>query len=420
MTERIKKSLTNPLVKGSLVLFISGIISNLAAYLYHLVSGRFLTPADYGLLESLISLTYFLNVLTATVGFVFVIFFATLKEDEISTNLCFLKKKFDKSATAFCLLLILFYPVFNKFLRIASFPIFLIFILQNLFGFFVLLYNSLFQARLKFSVLAFLTIVASFSRVVFPLVFLSFGAGTQGVLAGGALSAAVNFFLAKMLAAKLFRKGGKEIVKQKLNFLSYSLLSFFANIGLISLYTTDILFVRYYFSGVESGVYSSVSVLGKMIFFGASIILTVVFPMFIREKRNIFHLRKIFMASFSFILLISFAGTIVFKIFPELIVKLLYGNNYKDAYLYLPQFAVFISLVVIFNLFVQFLLALAKKSAPVLSLATAALQIVLMIKKHGSISELIKISTVSVFLGLTFSSLPIIFSLLRKGERQNI
>jgi len=420
MIKKIKEKFADPLIKGSAVLFVSGIFSNLAAYLYHLVSGRFLIPADYGLLESLISLTYFLNVLTGTIGFVFVNFFAVLKEDEVSANLCFLKRKFDKSTVVFCLLLILFYPVFNKFLRIGNFPIFLIFVLQNLFGFFALLYGSLLQSRLKFTALAFLTIAASFSRVIFPLIFLSFGAEVQGVLVGGTIAAAINFILAKMLAVKLFRKNEKKIVKQKLNFLNYSLLSFFTNVGLISLYTTDILFVRYYLTGAESGVYSSVSVLGKMIFFGASMILTVVFPMFIKEKKNIPHLRKIFTASFFFVVLISLTGTIVFKTFPELIVRTLYGNNYKNAYLYLPQFAVFISLVVVFNLFIQFLLALAKKSAPVLSLATAALQIILMVKRHQSVLELIKVSTASVFFGLTLSLFPIIFSLSKKGERRKI
>ena len=65
--EKIKKSVTNPLISGSFVVTIGTTIGNIFNYLFHLAMGRSLTPADYGTLTAIISFISIFGVVSMTI-----------------------------------------------------------------------------------------------------------------------------------------------------------------------------------------------------------------------------------------------------------------------------------------------------------------------------------------------------------------
>jgi len=81
MINKIKLLLGHsPFLKGSFIVFAGSIITSLGAYLFHLSMGRLLGPVDYGILESLISIMYFLGIPVGVLSLVVVKYVAQEKK----------------------------------------------------------------------------------------------------------------------------------------------------------------------------------------------------------------------------------------------------------------------------------------------------------------------------------------------------
>jgi len=60
--------------------------------------------------------------------------------------------------------------------------------------------------------------------------------------------------------------------------LSYGFPALLTVAGLTSLYTSDVILVKHFFSSYEAGLYSALGMMGKIIFFASSAITTAMFP----------------------------------------------------------------------------------------------------------------------------------------------
>ena len=50
------------LIRDSFILFTASSIVNVGAFIFHLIMGRFLGPANYGILGTLLTIVYIVNV----------------------------------------------------------------------------------------------------------------------------------------------------------------------------------------------------------------------------------------------------------------------------------------------------------------------------------------------------------------------
>jgi len=75
----LKRIFSSQLISGSLVMGVGTVIGGGGNYLYHLLMGRMLGPIDYGILASLISLSYLLGIPMGTLGLVIVKFVSAFK-----------------------------------------------------------------------------------------------------------------------------------------------------------------------------------------------------------------------------------------------------------------------------------------------------------------------------------------------------
>ena len=114
--------LGNPLFKGSFIVLTGSTIANVGSYLFHLLMGRLLGPVDYGVLESLISLSYFLGVPLSVFTIVIVKYISQEKKNKEKLSL-FVKKIFRKSSFYGLFLFGCFlfaFPLLRKLLKIDS------------------------------------------------------------------------------------------------------------------------------------------------------------------------------------------------------------------------------------------------------------------------------------------------------------
>lgn len=389
------------ILTNSLLVLATTIFGHFFNYLFHFVTGRFLPPDQYGLLEGFIALNYLLAVIISS-------FSLSIIHAVKTTPFKPLQRLSFKLTLITWLIFLLFYPLFSSLLQLRQPYLFLIFSLQILFAFVPTLYIAILQAKLKFKQFAFLNFFSPFLKTLTAFILLLLGLKISGAIA----SLVISSFLAACLSYWLVRPSLKTIIQKTHGnltaFWSFSRLSFITQLGLTSLYVSDILLVRFFFPADLSGIYAAVSVVGKIIFFICATVLTVSFPVFVKQKTHPGKLKNSFFQAAGLISLIGLAGLIGYQIFPQQMIHLLYGSAYQSAAPFLFPFAVLMVIFSFFNLNLQFLLALSQKTAGWLAGLTAVCQLGLIIAYHQNLLAIIQNSILAVSVGLFFS---IIFSI---------
>ena len=399
----MKHFLKNILFRGSFIVFLGSLITGLFNYLYHLITGRMFTPSQYGLLESLIALSYFSGVLVQAFSFSVIGLTAKAPEKEIYGISKKLELEVIKISFFILLIFLISYPLSQKFLKLPDFGLFLILGLLIVLSFFSTIYSSILQAKLKFFVFSLLIVFQALIKFIFATIFIYLGLKVLGALSGIVISTIAAIFIGRLLIKKYWNNLNKKtavIKKLPEKFWSFSLLSLLTILGLNSIYSSDILLVRFYFSEFESGIYAAGSIIGKIIFFASTAILLVTFPIFIKNKDNKKKLLKYFNFSFLFLALICLFSVVIYKNHPLFVINLLYGKKYCETANLLFSFSIFVSLLALFNLPVQLLLALKSYWSVFLSLGTTILQIFLIIINHQSLQIIINNSIIGLTSGL--------------------
>lgn len=162
--------------------------------------------------------------------------------------------------------------------------------------------------------------------------------------------------------------------------------------AITSLYTSDIILVKHFFSSFDTGIYASLSTLGKIIFFGTSPIASVMFPLVSQKQSKGEGYRKIFIYSLLATSILAFIALVIYWLVPELAIRLLYGSAYLEATNLLVWFGIFMTLFTLSSLVINYNLSLGKMKIVIFPLVAAILQIILIWFYHYSLFEVILIS----------------------------
>lgn len=394
--------LDNLLLRGSFVVLLGSVAANLGAYLYHLAMGRFLGPADYSVLESLISVLYYLGIPMAVFGVVVVKYISGEKDSEkVGRFITKTLKKISLWGVLGLGIFLLGFPLLKQLLKVESFWLFLGLGIYAYTGVFTSLFSAALQGIMKFKHLSIFGIFSTWSKLVISLLLLLLGFKVHGAVSALVLSSLLSVYLGLKLVKKFVKifDSDKISIKGSFNNIKpYTFAVFLTNLSLVSLFTADIILARYFLSPVEAGYYASLSVLGKVIFFASSPVGAVMFPMVSSKHTAGESYHKLFWLSFLMILPISLIITFVYFTFPELMISLLFGKAYLEGASSLGLFAVFLTLYSLCSLFLNFYLSISQIKAIFLSVFFAIVQVILIYFNHGSISEIVKVNILTLSL----------------------
>ncbi len=389
--------LSNLVLKGSFLILSGSVLVNLGTYLFHLFSGRFLGPADYGILESLISLTYFLSIPITVLTFLVTKFVSQNIRDKkrIVSFIKTLSLSLGKWGLGFLLIFCLFFPWLKSFLKVDSFfPFFAIGIIGYL-GIFSAICSASLQGIMEFFPLSLVNIFGSWSKLLLAVLLISLGLKVDGAMMAIFLSSFFSisvgyFFLKRKLPVTVEGKVSLEGSFKEIK--AYALTVFVSNLTLTSLYTVDILLARYFLPAVEAGQYAALSVLGKIVFFASSPVSLVMFPIVSSRQAEGKEYRKVILFSLGLVSLISLSVLAVYFAFPRLMISLLFGQSYLGAADKLGIFALFIGLYSLISLLVNFFLSVFQpRILPLLGIASVA-QVVLIFFYHAGIRQILEVN----------------------------
>lgn len=219
----------------------------------------------------------------------------------------------------------------------------------------------------------FLSSLTAFSALA--LVYMGYGA-----------EAATTMFIIEIVAGLIILSRSESLSLGRESFQYFDLLkkSFIYVLAVHIGFSLDLIAVQYFFSGEVTGMYNTVAVLGKGLFFGAVAVNRSVFPKFVTDEAD--RLRNLLLSQ-----LLVLAGGIFAVIsmlaFGEQIIALTFGSSYTGAAVFAPHYMVMISAISSVALLSNYCISTDR---PVRAVAMMPIfQILLILFFHGSVLEII-------------------------------
>jgi O-antigen/teichoic acid export membrane protein len=168
--------------------------------------------------------------------------------------------------------------------------------------------------------------------------------------------------------------------------------------------------VKHYFDAHTAGIYGSLSVLGKIIFYLTSPIVGVMFPLSVAKRAKGEKTLNTFLLSILFSGLLSLMALVIYALFPLIVVTTLYGSSYSEGVRYLLPFGIFAALYSLIAYTINYLLSLEYTFASVIIACAAIVQIIGIIIFHSTIFQVVNVSIVVSFI---FLSILLFYGLLK-------
>lgn len=402
----IKKIISHPLFSGSVVMVGGSMVVNAVNYLYHLLMGRILGPVDYGSLASIYSLLYIISIVPISSSFAVVKFISTAKNEEEKARVYYSIKQFVfKLAIVSGSIIALISPLIANFLHLETISVF--FVAPILFlSLIILVDQSSMQGVLKFYGVVIPNLSSAIFKLIFGLIFVYLGFSVAGATFGIVLGMIVTYFVTIWLRGNLFQEKVKS--KFQMNkFFKYAFPVLIQALAFTSIFTFDVILVKHYLPAFDAGLYASLSMLGKIIYFASSPLTAAMFPIVSGRRAKGEKYKSVFLMSFILTCVMCLMIVIFYWLLPEIAIGLLYGEKYLQAKEELVWMGAFISTYTVNYTLASFLISVHRTKIVYFSLIIAILQIIGIILWHSSILVVIQVSFIAMIVLFCLLSLYI-------------
>lgn len=399
--KRFREVITHPLFSGSAIMVLGSNSVNILNYIYHLVIGRMLGPAFYGELAALISLMGLLGIIPGSLSLVIIKYVSGAKnEREAAALIHWLKTKVAQTSLIFFIFIIVISPVLASFLHINKLSYLFLIALSSLFAIQTLLNRSILQGLLKFKKMILSVFLENAAKLLISVTLVYLGFRVGGAMLAFVLAAMLGFLVTNhYLKIKSTKESNSSLILKPM--LLFTIPVLVQSLSVTSLYSSDLILVKHFFSSHDAGLYASLSTLGKIIFFGAGPIGSVMFPIVSQRHAKGLKIKRIFLYSFFATAAISLSILIVYLLLPGFAVNLLYGSAYLESANLLIWFGIFMSLFTFSSLLINFNLSLNRVKVVIFPLFAAIAQIIAIWFYHQTLFDVILISIIVTALLLT-------------------
>lgn len=383
-------------------------LGSVFSYILQVVLGRLFTIDDYGVFNSLLSLSTILTIPIAAIITSLIKIVADLRVENDEQALSYLywniSRKFLFSGLALTALTIAFKDFLLKYLNISNPNIIYPFAFLIAATLMSNIPTAYLLGLLRYKGFSLFTSIQSLLRVLLTAIVVYMGFKVAGAFYAMTFTAILAYLFGAVLLKKNLIKGATaslDSVYQKILTFSFAVLAIRAGLAFIS--SIDLILVKHYFDPTSAGIYAGTVTLGKIILFGTGIIGTVMFPIISDSyaKKENYHSK--FLSFLLFQLVLVLGSIAVFSTFPRLITVTMFGLSYLPAVEYLPRFSLFMGLFSMLSFIYQYLLAIETTHAyKVLGIAAVA-QIALISQFHNDLFNIIDMNNIATSIAILLS-----------------
>ncbi len=324
------------MLRSSFVVFVFSFTASFFDYLYQVFVGRALGPSEYGVFASLFAVFYLLSIVAQTIGTSVTKFVAS--GEKLENFLYPALISFLKLSIIVSIVFIAVSPFLANFLRINDLRYFIVVAMLIVFTWTSAVLSGTLRGLEEYFKLGVIRLSVSLLKLIFGAIFVYLGYKSFGAI----LAVLLAVIFSSFLAFAYLRRYIKRTTRSLSSLYTYSLPVFLAML-LLSLPTNlDLIIVRRLFPEF-SGIYASITVLGKIVYFFPAAIYVVLFPMAVKGNRVLFK-------SLAYTGLLSGTVVLVYLLYPNIAV-FLFGEAYREALPYVFEYGLgilFFSLSAIF------------------------------------------------------------------------
>ena len=176
---------------------------------------------------------------------------------------------------------------------------------------------------------------------------------------------------------------------------------------------SDILLVKHYFNALDAGLYASLALIGRVVYFVAWMFVMLLLPTVVQKQKDG---EPTAPTLFKYVGYIGALSTLIVSscyFFPELIINLMFGEAYITMSGLLWQYALATSLFAISNIFAYYFLSLDHYVPVILSGLLGMSQILLVVLFHESLEMVVQVQIIAMALLL---GVQLIYFLIKKSN----
>ena len=392
------------------VFMLSVLAVNGGNYLYNLILGRVLGPAQFADAAVLITFLLVLSFVAMTFQLV-TAKFSVIFENETFTNfVATIYKNATVVGLGFGALIIVFAKQLQSVFNTSSSAMFTIFGIGVPIYFLMSVNRGVFQGKKEFKSLSITYQAEMLSRLVITLglIFL-FDMQSSVVIAVGILIS-FGFGLVPFKFKNLnFKKTIAIEASQSKQVKSFFVITAFYELTQIIINNSDILLVKHYFDSYDAGLYASLALIGRIVYFVAWMFVMLLLPTVVQLKKESKATAPILFRYVGYIAVIATTIVIGCALFPRTAITLLFGDSYLAMAPLLWKYALATGLFAISNIFAYYYLSLDRYIPVVISGVFGTLQMGLVIFFHESLEQVVHMQIIAMVLLLVIQVLFFMF-----------
>ena len=381
------------LLSGSAMLLVSMTIVNAGNYLFNLILGRWLGPADFADLSLIVTLLLMVTFVTVTLQLTAAKFAATYVADNTPELTRSLRRSMGRIAwgggTVLALVLALGAPVWQSFFHTTSPWPFVILALGLPVYFAQGVDRGILQGETRFGRLAATYQAEMWARLGFGLLFVMLGWSVNGAVLG----ILISFYATWLVATTGIKNKVGEIMAipsaQRTAIAIFAWPVIVANISQILINNSDILIVKRFFPAEEAGHYAALALIGRVVFFATWSVVTTLFPIVAQKHAKGESHRHLLWVGLGIVGGISTVIVIATILIPEFIVQVLFGDAYLNIAPLLWLYAIATMLYALANVVVTYRLSADNRFGPYIATLAGLTQVIGLWMFHNSLRQIV-------------------------------
>ena len=382
---------------------LSVLVVNGGNYLYNLILGRILGPEQFA--DAAVLITFLL-----VLSFVAMTFqLATAKFSvifEANLFISFISKVYKNAITvgvSLGALIIIFSKQLQEVFNTSTSSMFVVFGIGVPLYFLMSVNRGVFQGKKAFKALSITYQTEMLSRLLITLGLLFlFNIESSLVIAIGILIS-FGFGLIPFKFENLNFKTSVVIEASQTKLVrNFFIITAFYEFTQIIISNSDMLLVKHYFESYEAGLYASLALIGRIVYFTAWMFVMLLLPTVVQLKKEGKATAPILLKYVGYIATISSVIVLCCSLFPETVITLLFGKSYLAIAPLLWKYALATGLFAISNIFAYYYLSLDRYIPVIFSAIFGMLQMGLIIFFHESLEQVVHMQIVAMILLLVF------------------
>jgi len=376
---------------------ISAFLVNIGNYVYNLLLGRILGPEQFSDAAILITLLLVLSFVGMTFQLV-TTKFSVLFEKEIFQDFIAIIYKY---ALVIGLVLGVLVIIFSKNLQQLFFTqskiMFVVFGVGIPIYFIVSVNRGVLQGRKQFVQLATTYQSEMISRLLITLILLFLWKTTSSTIIALGVSLSLLFGLLPFSIQKVsFLKKISFPKKEQSQIRKFFTLTAFYELTQIIINNSDILMVKHFFNAFESGLYSSLALIGRAVYFVAWMFVMLLLPQVVQLHKEGKQTAPLLFKYIGYIIILSTGIILGCFLFPNFAIQVLFGSEYLEIAPLLWKYAIATSLFAISNIFAYYFLSLDRYIPVILSGIMGITQIALIVLFHNSLVQVVHVQIIAM------------------------